>query len=285
MKLIRFGNPGKEKPGVIMPDETKIDVSEAFDDFNPEFFTTGGLEKLEQWIDENAVSAPKVSDELRLGTPVAKTGKIVCIGLNYEDHAKEGGMEIPKEPILFFKATSAITGPNDDMIIPKNSTKCDWEVELAVIIGKKASYISKDDAMEYVAGYCIHNDYSEREFQLERGGQWVKGKSCDTFAPIGPFLATKDEIEDVNNLRLWLKVNGELKQDGSTSKLIFSIPHLVSYVSQFMTLSPGDIISTGTPAGVGLGFDPPQYLKAGDMVELGIAGLGESKQTVRAYDL
>lgn len=284
MKLIRFGNPGKEKPGVIMPDGKKIDVSDAFDDFNPEFFTTGGLEKLEKWIDENAASAPTVSDDLRLGTPVAKTGKIVCIGLNYEDHAKEGGMEIPKEPILFFKATSAITGPNDDMVIPKNSSKCDWEVELAVIIGKKASYISKDDAMEYVAGYCVHNDYSEREFQLERGGQWVKGKSCDTFAPIGPFLATQDEIEDVNNLRLWLKVNGELKQDGSTSKLIFSIPHLVSYISQFMTLLPGDIISTGTPAGVGLGFNPPQYLKAGDVVELGIDGLGESKQKVRAYN-
>lgn len=285
MKLIRFGNPGKEKPGVIMPDDTKIDVSDAFDDFNPGFFAAGGLGKLEKWIDENAASAPTFRDDLRLGTPVAKTGKIVCIGLNYQDHAKEGGMEIPKEPILFFKATSAITGPNDDMVIPKNSSKCDWEVELAVIIGKKASYISKDDAMEYVAGYCVHNDYSEREFQLERGGQWVKGKSCDTFAPIGPFLATKDEIEDVNNLRLWLKVNGELKQDGSTSKLIFSIPHMVSYISQFMTLLPGDIISTGTPAGVGLGLDPPQYLRAGDVVELGIDGLGESKQKVRAYNV
>jgi len=284
MKLIRFGNPGAEKPGVIINKKTKVDVSEFTNDFNPEFFSSGGLEKLGKWLGTSADSAPKVADRVRLGPPVTDTGKIVCVGLNYADHAKEGGMDIPAEPILFFKATSAIVGPNDDMVIPKNSKKSDWEVELAVVIGKKASYVSEKEAMDYVAGYCIHNDYSEREFQLERGGQWVKGKSCDTFAPIGPFVATKDEIKDVDNLRLWLKVNGEMKQDGSTADFIFKIPFLVSYISQYMTLHPGDIISTGTPAGVGLGFSPPQYLKPGDEVELGIDGLGVSKQTVRAYE-
>jgi 2-keto-4-pentenoate hydratase/2-oxohepta-3-ene-1,7-dioic acid hydratase in catechol pathway len=216
--------------------------------------------------------------------PPTDPSKIVCIGLNYEDHAKEGGMDLPEEPILFFKATSSVVGPNDDLVIPQNSKKTDWEVELAVIIGKDASYVSKEDAMDYVAGYCVHNDYSEREYQLEKGGQWVKGKSCDTFAPLGPYIATKDEIDDINDLRLWLKVNGELKQDGSTSKLIFDIPYLVSYISQFMTLQAGDIISTGTPAGVGLGFNPPQYLKPGDEVELGIEGLGSSRQKAKAYN-
>ncbi|MCC5905190.1 MAG: fumarylacetoacetate hydrolase family protein [Balneolaceae bacterium] len=284
MKLIRFGNPGAEKPGVIINEKTKVDVSEFTNDFDPEFFSSGGLEKLGKWLGSNADSAPKVADTVRLGPPVANTGKIVCVGLNYADHAKEGGMDIPAEPILFFKATSAIVGPNDDMVIPKNSKKSDWEVELAVVIGKKASYVSEKEAMDYVAGYCVHNDYSEREFQLERGGQWVKGKSCDTFAPIGPFVVTKDEVKDVDNLRLWLKVNGEMKQDGSTADFIFKVPFLVSYISQFMTLHPGDIISTGTPAGVGLGFSPPQYLKPGDEVELGIDGLGVSKQTVRAYE-
>jgi 2,4-didehydro-3-deoxy-L-rhamnonate hydrolase len=284
MKLIRFGEPGKEKPGVILPDGKKIDVSSSVKDFDQEFFNSGGPEKLKKWLGTSADSAPEVSDSERLGPPVTETGKIVCVGLNYADHAKEGGMDIPAEPILFFKATSAIVGPNDDMVIPKNSEKSDWEVELAVVIGKKASYVSEEEAMDYVAGYCVHNDYSEREFQLERGGQWVKGKSCDTFAPIGPFLATKDEIDDVNNLRLWLKVNGEMKQDGTTADFIFGIPFLVSYISQYMTLHPGDIISTGTPAGVGLGFSPPQYLKAGDEVELGIDGLGASKQKVKAYE-
>jgi 2,4-didehydro-3-deoxy-L-rhamnonate hydrolase len=227
MKLIRFGQAGHEKPGVILPNGNKIDVSSLVDDFNKEFFSSGGLGKLEKWLENNAGTAPSVSDSERLGSPVADSGKIVCVGLNYADHAKEGGMDIPEEPILFFKATSAIVGPNDDMVIPKNSKKTDWEVELAVVIGKKASYVNKDEALDYVAGYCIHNDYSEREFQLERGGQWVKGKSCDTFAPIGPFVATKNEIDDVDNLRLWLKVNGELKQDGSTADL-FSEFHTLS---------------------------------------------------------
>lgn len=283
MKLIRFGEPGKEKPGVLLNNEKKIDVSEFTKDFNPDFFNSGGLNRLKSWLQENQSSAPVVNEIVRLGPPLTGTGKLVCIGLNYEDHAKEGGMDIPKEPILFFKATSSIVGPYDDVVIPKNSKKTDWEVELAVIIGEKASYVSEDDAMDYVAGYCIHNDVSEREFQLERGGQWVKGKSCDTFAPIGPFLVTKDEIEDVNNLRLWLKVNDEMKQDGNTSDFIFNIPFVVSYVSQFMSLHPGDIISTGTPAGVGLGFNPPQYLKSGDVVELGIDGMGVSKQTLKNY--
>lgn len=284
MKLIRFGKQGKEKPGLILTDGTRIDAGGFGEDYDPSFFATDGLNRLQIWLDDNHSTAPKIDEAERLAPPIQNPGKLVCIGLNYVDHAKEGGMEIPEEPILFFKATSSIVGPNDDLIIPKNSKKTDWEVELGVIIGTKASYVSEEDAMEHVAGYCLHNDYSERAFQLERGGQWVKGKSCDSFAPLGPYLATKDEIEDIDNLRLWLKVNGELKQDGNTSKLIFGIPYLVSYVSQFMTLHPGDIISTGTPAGVGLGFNPPQYLTPGDKVELGIEGLGSSAQTARAFN-
>lgn len=283
MKLIRFGIPGQEKPGVILPDGKKIDVSAFGEDFDRAFFASDGLSRLTSWLESGASSAPELDETARLAAPVSNPGKLVCIGLNYEDHAKEGGMDLPEEPILFFKATSSLAGPYDDVIIPKNSTKTDWEVELAVIIGKKASYISEADAMDHIAGYCIHNDYSEREFQLERGGQWVKGKSCDTFAPLGPYMATRDEIRDVHNLRLWLKVNGETKQDGSTSDLIFKIPFLVSYISQFMSLLPGDIISTGTPAGVGLGFEPPQFLKPGDVVELGIEGLGEARQHLKEY--
>lgn len=284
MKLFRFGEQGFEKPGVVGPDGKKIDATDFGEDYDSAFFGTGGLERLGEWLDAQTGSAPVVADSVRLGPPVANPGKLVCIGLNYEDHAKEGGMALPEEPILFFKATSSLAGPYDDVVIPKNSRKTDWEVELAVIIGKKASYVSEEEAMDHVAGYCVHNDYSEREFQLERGGQWVKGKSCDTFAPLGPWLVTPDEIEDINDLRLWLKVNGQLKQDGSTSKLIFDVPYLVSYISQFMTLLPGDIISTGTPAGVGLGFDPPQYLRPGDEVELGIDGLGSSRQKLKAYN-
>lgn len=284
MKLIRFGKPGKEKPGIIDENGQWLDATTVTNDYTPAFFADEGLQKLQAWLKDTAASKSTVDSSQRLGAPVAGTGKIVCVGLNYADHAREGGMEIPEEPILFFKATSAIVGPNDDMIIPKNSSKTDWEVELAVVIGKKTSYVSEEKASDHIAGYCVHNDYSEREFQLERGGQWVKGKSCDTFAPIGPFLATKDELDDVNNLRLWLNVNGELKQDGSTGDFIFGIPHLVSYISNFMTLHPGDIISTGTPAGVGLGFKPPQYLKPGDIVELGIDGLGSSKQHVKSWD-
>ena len=216
--------------------------------------------------------------------PPCEPSKIVCIGLNYADHAEESGMDVPPEPVIFFKATSAVCGPYDDVEIPRRSSKTDWEVELAVVIGKKASYVEEEKAMDYVAGYTLHNDYSERAFQLEMGGQWVKGKSCDTFAPLGPFLATIDEIQDVNNLKLWLKVNGEMKQNSNTSNFIFKIPKLISYISQFMSLLPGDIISTGTPPGVGLGFDPPQYLKAGDVVELGIDGLGQQKQRLKKID-
>jgi 2-keto-4-pentenoate hydratase/2-oxohepta-3-ene-1,7-dioic acid hydratase in catechol pathway len=214
---------------------------------------------------------------------VARPSKIVCVGLNYADHAKETGAEIPKEPILFFKSTTALSGPNDDIIIPKNSTKTDWEVELAIVIGKKASYVSEDDAYDYVAGYCLHNDLSEREYQLERGGNWSKGKGCDSFAPLGPYLATKEEITDVHQLGMWLNVNGKRFQTSNTNQLIFNVPQVVSYISQFMTLLPGDVISTGTPHGVGLGFNPPIYLKPGDVVTLGMDGLGEQKQKAIAY--
>jgi len=283
MKLIRFGEIGKEKPGVQLENGTRLDVSAFGRDYNEDFFGTDGLEQLKKWLSENESSCPKVNDSVRLGAPLVRPSKIVCVGLNYAKHAAESGMAVPKEPVLFFKATSAIVGPNDDVIIPKGSEKTDWEVELAVVIGKKASYVSEENALDHVAGYVLHNDYSERAFQIEREGQWVKGKSCDTFAPVGPFIATKDEIKDPNNLNLWLKLNGEKVQDSSTSDFIFNIQEVVSYISQFMTLLPGDIISTGTPFGVGLGFNPPKYLKAGDVVELGIEGLGSSKQTAKAY--
>ncbi|KAA5546623.1 fumarylacetoacetate hydrolase family protein [Adhaeribacter rhizoryzae] len=283
MKLIRFGQPGSEKPGLLLPDGSRLDVSAFGEDYTEDFFQNNGLTRLATWLAQNQESAPRVAAEERLGPPIARPGKIICIGLNYSDHAAESNMALPTEPIVFFKATSSLVGPNDDLIIPKNSEKTDWEVELAVVIGKKASYVSEEEALDYVAGYALHNDYSERAFQLERGGQWVKGKSCDTFAPLGPFMATPDELDDVHNLRLWLKVNGETKQDGNSANLIFKIPFIVSYLSQFMSLLPGDVISTGTPAGVGLGFKPPQYLKPGDVVELGIEGLGESRQVAKAY--
>jgi 2,4-didehydro-3-deoxy-L-rhamnonate hydrolase len=275
MKLLRFGEIGSEKPGVLVNDEI-LDVSSFGEDFGERFFETDGLARLKRWLSQNA-NLPKVKPG-RIGTPFTRPSKIICIGLNYSDHAKETGATLPTEPIIFFKATSALTGPSDALVIPRNSVKTDWEVELAVIIGKKTSYVSEDEALDYVAGYCLHNDYSEREFQLERGGQWVKGKSCDTFAPIGPYLVTKDEIADVHKLQLWLTVNGKKYQDGNTSNLVFKIPYLVSYLSQFMTLLPGDVISTGTPAGVGLGFKPPIYIKKGDVIELGIDGLGTQRQ-------
>jgi len=282
MKLIRWRNESKIATGIIVNDDY-FDTSSFGEDYNEHFFESDGLTRLQTFIDENRQNLPKLSKEIRLGAPVARPSKIVCIGLNYADHAKETGAAIPKEPIIFFKSTTAIIGPTDDVIIPKNSTKTDWEVELAVVIGKKATYAEESEAMDYVAGYCLHNDVSEREFQIERGGQWVKGKSCDTFAPLGPFLATKDEVKDVDNLRLWLTVNGQAMQDGTTANLIFKIPFLISYLSQFMTLLPGDIISTGTPAGVGLGMKPPVYLKEGDVVELGIDGLGSQRQNMKAY--
>jgi len=281
MKLIRFGEAGKEKPGVIINDAW-FDVSEFVFDYDEKFFENDGLSLLKTIISEKTLK--EISRDIRLGPPIYKPSKIICIGLNYSDHATESKMQLPPEPVIFFKATSAIVGPNDDLIIPKNSKKTDWEVELALVIGKKASYVDEAVALNYVAGYLLHNDYSEREFQLERAGQWVKGKSCDSFAPLGPYLATPDEIADVNDLRLWLTVNGTMMQDGNTKNLVFKIPHLVSYLSQFMTLLPGDIISTGTPAGVGLGQKPePVYIKPGDVIELGIHGLGSSRQKAIAY--
>ncbi|MFL9844268.1 fumarylacetoacetate hydrolase family protein [Flavobacterium rhizosphaerae] len=281
MKLIRFGAKGDEKPGVIINDKW-FDVSHLVADYNEFFFGGNALSELKAVI-ENA-SLPEIDKDTRLGAPMVRPSKLVCVGLNYKDHAKETNAPIPSEPILFFKSTTAIVGPNDDLIIPKNSKKTDWEVELALIIGEKASYVSEEDALRHVAGYVLHNDYSEREFQLEHNGQWVKGKSCDTFAPLGPFIATTDEIEDAYNLKLWLTVNGKKVQEGNTSNLIFGIPYLISYISQFMTLLPGDVISTGTPAGVGLGMKPePWYLKPGDVVELGIDGLGSSRQLAKAF--
>jgi 2,4-didehydro-3-deoxy-L-rhamnonate hydrolase len=282
MKLIRWTNGNKVSTGIIINEEY-YDTSSFGEDYNEEFFASEGLNRLKKFVEGKKDQLPKLSKDVRLASPIARPSKIVCIGLNYADHAKETNAQVPKEPIIFFKSTTAVVGPNDDVIIPKNSTKTDWEVELAVVIGKKASYIDEAEALDYVAGYCLHNDLSEREFQIERGGQWVKGKSCDTFAPLGPFLATQDEISDIDNLRLWLKVNGKTMQDGTTANLIFKIPFLVSYLSQFMTLLPGDIISTGTPAGVGLGMNPQVYLKPGDVVELGIEGLGSAKQNLKAY--
>ena len=283
MKLFRFGEKGFEKPGVIVNNGNKIDVSEFSSDYDQIFFRNNGLDKLSKWLDNNFSKCSIVDNNMRLGVPIVNPSKIICVGLNYEKHAIEGNMEIPKEPILFFKSTTAINGPYDNIIIPKGSVKTDWEVELAIIIGKKASYIKKEDSLDYIAGYVLHNDVSEREFQLEMSGQWVKGKSCDSFAPLGPYIVSTDEIKDPNNLDLWLKVNGTLMQNSNTSDFIFNIQHVVSYISQFMTLLPGDIISTGTPQGVGMGLNPPKYLKEGDIVELGIDGLGISKQTCINY--
>jgi len=283
MKLIRFGEPDRETPGLLLEDDTRLDVSSFVQDYDEAFFADDGVSRLKQWLKKNAASAPRVAQSVRLGPPIPRPSKLVCIGLNFRDHARESKMEIPEEPVIFFKATTSLVGPNDNLIMPKNARKVDWEVELAVVMGKTCSYIEREEALEYVAGYALHNDYSERAFQLERGGQWVKGKSADTFAPLGPFLATSDKIPDTSHLGMWLKVNGVFRQRSSTSEMIFDVPTLVSYVSQFMTLLPGDIISTGTPAGVGLGMKPPQYLKEGDLVELGIDQLGESRQRVVAW--
>ena len=282
MKLIRFKQDGKEKPGIAIDDQY-YDVSSAIDDYNEAFFAAEGLQRLQLLVDEGNQQFEKLPEDVTLCSPVARPSKIICIGLNYADHAKETNATPPAEPVIFLKATTALCGPYDDIMIPKNATKTDWEVELAVVISKTAAYVDEADAMDYVAGYSVHNDVSERAFQLERGGTWDKGKGCDTFAPIGPYLVTTDEIEDVNNLRLWLKLNGKTYQDGTTANLIFNIPFLISYVSQFMTLLPGDIISTGTPAGVGLGQTPNVYLQPGDVVELGIDGLGTARQNVKAY--
>jgi 2,4-didehydro-3-deoxy-L-rhamnonate hydrolase len=283
MKLFRFGAFEIEKAG-ILEGETKFDVSAFGEDYNEQFFKTNGIERLESWFNTNKGKCPKVAENERIGSCVARPSKIVCIGLNYAKHAEESGAAIPAEPVLFFKSTTALCGPFDEVMIPKNSVKTDWEVELAVVIGKKASYVSEAEAMEYVAGYCTHNDVSEREYQLERGGTWDKGKGADTFAPLGPFLLTKNEMPNPHNLRLWLDLNGKRIQDSNTNDLIFNIPTIISYLSQFMTLLPGDVISTGTPAGVGLGMKPPLYLKAGDVMELSVEGLGVQKQIAIHYE-
>jgi len=282
MKLFRFGEIGNEKPGVII-NNIFYDVSQFVEDYNEYFFETDGIKKLNQLLIEVQAELHEIPSTSRIASCVARPSKIVCIGLNFADHAKESGAEIPKEPIIFFKSTTSLLGPYDEVIIPKNSTKTDWEVELAFVIGKKASYVEESEAMDYVVGFCLHNDISEREFQLERGGNWSKGKGCDTFAPLGPFLATKDEVSDVNNLKMWLSVNDKPFQNSNTNQLIFKIPTIVSYLSQFMTLLPGDVISTGTPSGVGLGFKPPIYLKEGDVMELGIEGLGTQKQKAKNW--
>jgi 2-keto-4-pentenoate hydratase/2-oxohepta-3-ene-1,7-dioic acid hydratase in catechol pathway len=283
MKLIRYGALNAEKPAVQLTDGRRIDVSAFTSDFDERFFASGTLAELPSWVATHADQCPVIDPSVRLGSCVARPSKIVCIGLNYAKHAAESGMALPTEPVVFFKATTAMCGPNDDLVIPRNSQKTDWEVELAFVIGKKASYVEEADAMNYVAAYLLHNDYSEREFQLERSGQWVKGKSADTFAPFGPYLVTPDEIADPHQLRLWLSVNGNMLQDSNTDDMVFKIPFLIHYLSQFMTLLPGDVISTGTPFGVGLGFKPPRYLKPGDVVELGVEGLGVQRQVARAW--
>ncbi len=279
MKLFRFGEPGTEQPGLLIQDKM-YDASAFGEDYGEKFFETDGLNRLRKWLDQNQNSLPLVKEGTRLGPCFQRPSKIICVGLNYTKHAFESKMPLPPEPIIFFKSTSALTGPNDGVTIPRNSTKTDYEIELAVVVGKKATYVEEKDSMDYVAGFCLHNDYSERAFQLERNGQWTKGKGCDTFSPMGPYLVTKDEIKNFNDLHMWLKVNGKMMQDNNSDDMIFEVPFLISYISQFMTLLPGDVISTGTPSGVGHGFHPPVYLKKGDIVELGIEGLGEQRQVV-----
>jgi len=276
MKLLRFGEMGQEKPGILDSNGNIRDLSGHISDINGETISEDGLNKISS-IDQ--MSLPIVPEGTRLGACVGSIGKFLCIGLNYSDHAAESGMPVPKEPILFSKATSAVVGPNDDVEIPRNSVETDWEVELGIIIGKKAKYITEENVEEYIAGYCVVNDVSEREFQLKKEGQWTKGKSCDTFGPTGPYLVTKDEIPDVQNLNMFLDVNGKRMQNGSTKTMIFSANYIVYYLSQFMSLNPGDVIATGTPPGVGGGMKPPVFLKAGDKMKLGIDGLGEQNQT------
>ena len=279
MKLVRFGEAGAEKPGIVDRDGAIRDLSGVVADIGGAAISPEGLARLAA-LDTG--SLPLAPEGARLGPCVANTGKFICIGLNYADHAAESGMEVPPEPVMFMKATSAICGPNDPIIIPRGSEKTDWEVELAVIIGKRAKYVSEENALDHVAGYAVTNDVSERAFQIERAGQWTKGKSCDNYGQIGPWLVTRDEVADPQNLGMWLTVNGETKQDGSTRTMVYGVAYLVSYLSRFMSLHPGDVISTGTPPGVGMGQKPPRYLKPGDVVELGIEGLGSQRQDVIA---
>jgi 2-keto-4-pentenoate hydratase/2-oxohepta-3-ene-1,7-dioic acid hydratase in catechol pathway len=282
MKLCRFGAPGAERPGLLLADGARIDASGFGGDWDGAFFGGDGLARLADWVAGPGATAgaPRVPASARVAPAVARPGKLVCIGLNYRDHARESGAALPAEPIIFLKATSALAGPNDDLALPRGSEKTDWEVELALVIGARAKYVTPEAALDHVAGFVLHNDYSERGFQLERHGQWTKGKSADGFAPLGPTVVTRDELPGFARARLWLKLNGEIQQESSTAEMIFDVPTLVSYVSQFMTLEPGDVLSTGTPAGVGLGRKPPRFLRPGDLVEYGIDGLGEARQRI-----
>jgi len=282
MKLIRFGEAGREEPGVMLEDGRRIDASGEFMEYDEAFFAMGGMESLAEWVSQGCPGGAEVDPIVRLGPPIARPSKIVCVGQNYMEHAKEMGGEIPTEPVLFMKATTAWSGPYDDVEIPVNALKLDYEVELAVVIGKTAKNISEADAMSHVAGYSVFCDYSERAFQKDHGGQWTKGKSCDSFAPMGPCLVTSDEIADPQELRLWCKVNGEIRQNSWTKDMLFGVKHIVSYISRFMTLLPGDVIATGTPSGVAMGMNPPRYLQAGDLVECGVEHLGEMTQRVVA---
>ncbi|MEP2671543.1 MAG: fumarylacetoacetate hydrolase family protein [Cyclobacteriaceae bacterium] len=284
-KLFRFGQVGAEKPGVILPDGKMIDVSGFGEDYDEAFFEKEGVTRLRKWVAANLDNCPEVSSDVRLATCIARPSKIVAIGRNYVEHAKETGSEVPDEPIIFMKATTSLMGPNDAVEIPKNSEKTDWEVELAIVIGKKAKHVNVANALDHVAGYTIMNDYTERSWQKEGTGQWTKGKSPDTFGPLGPYMVTPEAVPDPQDLRLWLKIDGETMQDGNTKDMIFSVAELISYVSSMITLLPGDVLITGTPSGVGTGMKPPRYLKAGEVVELGIEGLGEQKQTVTSYQL
>ncbi|HEX5055595.1 MAG TPA: fumarylacetoacetate hydrolase family protein [Gammaproteobacteria bacterium] len=277
MKLLRYGDKGSERPGMLDKDGAIRDISSITPDIDGAFLASKQFAALKE---TNQSALPRVDRPGRIAEPVARVGKLVCVGLNYADHAKESGAQVPPEPVLFMKATSAISGPFDNVVLPRDSKKSDWEVELGVIIGKPAKYVSESNALDYIAGFCVVNDLSEREFQIEHHGQWVKGKSCDTFAPFGPYLVTPDEAGDFNKLGIWLELNGKRVQNGSTGTMVYKVPFLLHYISRFMSLQPGDIISTGTPPGVGLGMKPPTYLKAGDVMRLGIDGLGEQQQTV-----
>ena len=281
MKLMRYGAKGAEKPALLDAQGAVRDLSGELVDITAQTLTPHGLQRLR---DVNPASLPLVAKPGRIAPPWSGMGKFICIGLNYSDHAAETGAAIPKEPIIFMKPTSAIVGPNDAVVLPQGSLKCDWEVELGVVIGQKARYVDKADALKFVAGYCVVNDVSEREYQLERGGTWDKGKGCDTFGPVGPWMVTADEVQDPQDLAMWLDVNGQRRQNGTTGTMIFGVAELVAYCSRFMTLWPGDLISTGTPPGVGMGMKPPTFLKAGDEVRLGIAGLGEQRQKIHAWD-
>ena len=280
MKLMRVGKPGKEVPAILDSQGIIRDLSAHVSDIDGNLFADDSVKRIAS-IDLS--SLPEIDKNVRIGPAISKVGKFICVGLNYADHAAESGMDVPSEPVLFMKATSSIIGPNDTVELPPTSKKSDWEVELGVVIGKETKYVSEKDALAHIAGYCVINDLSEREFQIEKEGQWCKGKGCDTFGPIGPYLVTTDEITDSNSLEIWLELNGERVQNGNTRTMVYKVPFLVSYISQFMSLQPGDIISTGTPPGVGLGFNPPKYLKEGDVMRLGISGLGEQQQKVERY--